>query len=133
MQQKIQIYVFLYQNLNEKKEFSEHYIFKIYVFLYQNLNSSSTALTSNAFINLCISILEFKYGCECLVYWKNEKIYVFLYQNLNKMYQALVALIFVIYVFLYQNLNLRIIIVDKYRVVIYVFLYQNLNSFATFA
>ena len=78
-------------------------IIGIYVFLYQNLNFKNPVSIKMAF-NLCISILEFKYGeieiinplindlCISIlefkwrtknIYSRRSRIYVFLYQNLN--------------------------------------------------
>ena len=56
----MEIYVFLYQNLNIREEPAENKFITIYVFLYQNLNSIMLSQFGEVSHNLCISILEFK-------------------------------------------------------------------------
>ena len=57
----IGIYVFLYQNLNGLQVIWENKNNQIYVFLYQNLNIKNKIKLNSKQLNLCISILEFKY------------------------------------------------------------------------
>ena len=54
------IYVFLYQNLNKIEIIFKQLAVTIYVFLYQNLNPHLQRVGEKSWLDLCISILEFK-------------------------------------------------------------------------
>ena len=96
----IVIYVFLYQNLNNKVVVFNVGTGTIYVFLYQNLNQNYLGTNYFGGGHLCISILEFKYA---IMSGGNEdiKIYVFLYQNLNFKHQKKYGFKYKVFMYFY--------------------------------